>query len=260
MMTRPYEIQNGVCIPIHAPLYRAPFVPYSCKNLRTVSVWMEVDPEMVKKYLVPTPFEYVTNLMHVSISDLSNADGFMGYSLCNIAFPVKYKGIEGGYTMFAYANEDFALWAGRDLWGYPRVLADIELVEGVDKVVATATKHGHEFIRIEFDAHKPAQGEEPKALLKPDLQLHVIPDGDRHGPLIKRVMMRDTSPDYTPRIHKTGAAALTFQCDGRNPLDEFSNGKIVCATYDCGDFNGTEEHGWGKVLEVLVKPTRKVKE
>lgn len=256
MMKRPYEVQNGFCIPIQSPFYRSPFVPHQCTNRRSVSVWVEVKEEMIKKYLAPTPFTYVTNLMNISISDYSNADGFMGYFDCNISFPVKYKDIQGAYTMFAYASEDFAIWSGRDLWGYPREYADIDLVEGVDKVVATAKKFGSEFIRIEFDAHKPAQGEEPTVPLKPDLQLHVVPNCDGPGVFLKRVMMRDTSPDYVGRIHKLGEASLTLRCDGRNPLDEFSDGKIVCATYDCGEFYATEENGWGKVLDVIIKPSK----
>lgn len=255
MIFRPYDVQDGCCIPIHSPFYRSPFVPYKCTNMRSVSVWAEVDPALIEKYLAVTPFEYISNLINVSITDFSNADGFKGFYDCSFCVPVKYKDICGAYTMFEYESEDFAIWAGRDLWGYPKTYADISLTEGVDKVVATASKGGKEFIRIEFDQHSGPAFSEPEVPLKPHLQLQVVPNCDG-GIFLKRVMMRDTGPDYVGRVHKLGATALTLRCDGRTPLDEFSSAKIICGTYDRGEFNATEENGWAKVLDVLVKPSR----
>ena len=58
-MKRPYEIQHGNNAPVHAPLIPSPFVPYHCSDNRTATVYVEVEPEVIKKYLEPTPFEYV---------------------------------------------------------------------------------------------------------------------------------------------------------------------------------------------------------
>ncbi|MDO5115175.1 MAG: acetoacetate decarboxylase family protein [Synergistaceae bacterium] len=255
MIERPYKVQDGYNNPIQASLFRSPFVPYKCTNMRSLAVWAETDPDLIKKYLEPTPFEYVSNVFNISISDFMNADGFMGFYDCSFCIPVKYKDIYGAYTMFEYESEDFAIWAGRELWGYPKVYAEMNLVEGVDKVVATATKNGIEFVHLELDRRDLKDFTEPDVQMHPHLQLQVVPNCDGPGIYLKRVMSRDTSPDYKGRVCLKGDAALTLRYDGRNPLDEFSSAKIIGAVYSCGEFNSTVENGWAKVVDILIKPT-----
>ena len=56
--------------------------------------------------------------------------------------------------MFEYEDKDYSIAAGRELWGYPKKYAKINLVEHTDKYVATAVKNGTEIIRMELDKPK----------------------------------------------------------------------------------------------------------
>lgn len=256
-MKRPYEVQNGCNNPIQAPLFNDPLVPYACTNMRSVSVWAEIDEALIKRYLKPTPFEYVSNVFNISVSDYMNATNcFAGFYDCSFTIPVKYKDIYGSYTMFEYESGDYYVALGREAWGYPKVLADMKFTESVEKVTASVSKRGREFVYIEVDRKHGQELQAPKAVMYPHLLLQVIPRGEAPGGvLIKRVLKRDTSPDYRSRINITGNAALTLRFDGSNPLDEFSSAKVLCGTYSCGEYKATPEYnGWAHVVDTLVWP------
>lgn len=254
MINRPYKVQNGNNNPIQAPFYKSPFTPYKCTNFGSVSVYAEVEPELIKKYLEPTPFEYISSVFNISISDFSNTDGYGGFYDCSFVIPVKYKDLIGGYTMFEYESEDFAIAAGRELWGYPKEYAKMDFIDSTEKVLATASKRGKEFVRIEFTKNSVDKIEIPDVKLTPHLQVQVVPNAEGPGVFLKRVLQRDTSPDYKSRIYMEGETTLTLKFDGKNPLDEFASAKIIGGTYTRGEWASTEENGWAKVVDTLIKP------
>lgn len=250
-MKRPYVVQNGNNVPIHAPLIPSPFVPYQCPNNRSVTVFGRIDPEIIKKYLEPTPFDYVDNVIMVYIQDFTNTDRCSFWD-CGIVVSAKYKDVVGGYFLFEYEDQDYSIAAGRELWGYPKKYADINLVEHTDKYVATAVKNGREIIRMELDKKEKCNVQQPDTKFLPHLLLHCVPNGDKPGLFSKRVMARDTSPDFKTRISKVYNATLTLRCVGEDALDEFAPVEIICGTFKEGEYFATEENGWAKVLETLI--------
>src|SRR5699024_11750381 len=62
-------------------------------------------------------------------SDLFSNTDKVSYMDCAFVVPIKYEDKLGGYYFYEYENDDRAIAAGRDLWGYPKKYADIELVE-----------------------------------------------------------------------------------------------------------------------------------
>ncbi len=256
MNIRPYVVPNNGCNnPIQSPLFQSPFVPYSCINARCVSVWAEVEPELIKKYLAPTPFEYVSNVFNIMISDYNNATGFRGFCDCSFVIPVCYKGLYGGYTIFEYENDDFCIAAGREMWGYPKVFGEINVTESIDKVVGTVRKRGKEVVRVEVDITPGQNLTAPKVALSPAINLVTIPRGEAPGGiLLQRVVQRNTSPDCDWHTTILGEAALTLRFDGTHPFDEFASAKIICGDYTRGEFAATNENGWSRAIEDIIWP------
>lgn len=250
-MKRPYEIQHGNNAPVHAPLIPSPFVPYHCSDNRTATVYVEVEPEVIKKYLEPTPFEYVDNIIMIYVQDFTNTD-ICPFWDCGIVCTARYKDIVGGYFLFEYEDKDYSIAAGRELWGYPKKYAKINLVEHIDKYVATAVKNGTEIIRMELDKTKETKGLKPDSKFLPHLLLPTVPNGDKPGIFSQRVMTRDTSPDFEVWYSKEMEATLTLRCEGLDALDEFAHGKVICGTYNTGQYHATEENGWAKLVDVII--------
>ena len=114
-MKRPYAIQNGNNVPLSSPLIPTPFVPYQCADCRHVNVFCRAEPDLIKKYLENTPFEYAGNTVLIYISDFTNTDVCPFWD-CGIVIQAKYKDIVGGYFLFEYEDQDYSIAAGRELW------------------------------------------------------------------------------------------------------------------------------------------------
>lgn len=256
-MERPFAIRPGTNSPVWVPLFDESDFIYSCTDRRIVSAWAEADEALIKKYLEPTPFEYVANVFRVSIIDNTNATGHEGFMECTFTIPVKYGDTYGGYTMFAYTDEDFYCGAAREMWGYPHALADkIELLDHATSVVGIVTKHGREVIRVEVSKKHGQALQVPDVKMDPHLILQVIPNGDGPGELIRRVLTRDPAPDFNSLTQVTGQAALTLRYDEFSfiPWDEFALAKTLCGTYERGDYHATDEYAWAKELAILTWP------
>lgn len=252
-MDRPYKVQNGNNMPIQAPLYDSPFVPYSVPDMPTLIVYCKAPPGIIEKYLEPSPFGYVSSDFIVTISDMMNTKHSNGgfYDIA-IVVPIKYKDRFAGHYLFEYEQDDYCVAAGREIWGYPKKLANIFFEEKHGKVLATATKNDVEIIRLEMDLNKQAQGVIPNLVLVPHFNLQVIPNCDGPGVFLKRIISRDTTLDFVTKREVEGFGQVKFQGIRNNPLDEFTPIEIYGAVYKVGDYFATEENGWGKVVDVLI--------
>ena len=250
-MKRPYAIQNGNNVPLSSPLIPTPFVPYQCADCRHVNVFCRAEPDLIKKYLENTPFEYAGNTVLIYISDFTNIDVCPFWD-CGIVIQAKYKDIVGGYFLFEYEDQDYSIAAGRELWGYPKKYADISMVEESNKVTAKAIKNGRETIRLELDLTAEYMGALSSAPFVPHLLLHTVPNGDKPGIFSQRVMTRDTTPDFQTRTIKSYEAKICLRNVGVDPLDEFASMEVLYGTYQVGEYFATEENGWAKVIDTII--------
>lgn len=248
---RPFIPEDGNNVPVHSPLIPTPMVPYYCENNRGIAVYTRVNPEVIKRYLENTPFEYVDNTVMVYIQDFTNTDKISFWD-CGVVCTAKYKDIYGGYFLYEYEDQDYSIAAGREMWGYPKKFAEVDLVEHTDKIVGTAVKDGVEIIRIELNKKDICNSKVPDAKFAPHLLLHTVPNGDRPGIFSQRVMGRDTSPDFKCRISKTYNATLSMRPVTNDALDELASGEIICGTYTVGEYFASEENGWAKVLGTVI--------
>ncbi|WP_174769936.1 acetoacetate decarboxylase family protein [Paraburkholderia hayleyella] len=242
-----YLVQNGNNAPIHAPLIPDPFVPYHCPRQRSLNAVCRVDRATLQRYLAPTPFTPVDDRVLVYVADFMNCNK-VPFMDAGIVVPVHYGDGQGGYFLFEYEDDDAAIAAGRDLWGYPKKFGVIELLEDGERVRGTVVRKGVTLISIDCDL---AQASAPPALVTtPHLNLHVQPAPDG-GILNKRVIARDTSADFQLTSARHGAAQVQLAGIATDPLHEFAPLEVLGASYVIGDFFATEQNGWGRTVEVL---------
>jgi acetoacetate decarboxylase len=237
---------NANNVPVHAPLFPDPFVPYKCKNYASLFAVAEAKEEEIKRILSFTPFEYVDNKVVISISDFNNTDK-LSYMDCAIVVTVKYGDKYGGYYIYEYENNDAAIAAGRDLWGYPKKYAEIALKEQDGKIYGYAKKNGDVFLEIKADLSDTIKKvNEPKTT--PHLNIRTIPKANG-GIHFQEIIERDTSPDFL--LHnKTFLHVETKMGDTlTEPLSQLGPLKIIGGGLVKGDFYATEANGWGKVIE-----------
>lgn len=242
-----YDVQNGNNMPVQAPLIPDPFVPYSCPDNATLSVFCRVDKALLERYLAPLPFEPAGDIIIVYASDFTNCKKaeFMD---AGIIVPILFQGQRGATYLFEYEDNDAAIAAGRDLWGYPKKFADITLKIDGDVATASVVRRGTEILRIDADLSRPV--EIPTLKTAPHFHMHVQPGPDGKV-LSRRVIQRDTSPDFQLKSSRTGTASVNLASLPADPLSEFMPQEILGAVLTRGDFYATEENGWGRTVLTL---------
>ncbi|MDP3342162.1 acetoacetate decarboxylase family protein [Frigidibacter sp.] len=239
-----YDVQNGNNMPVQAPLIPDPFVPYDCPDNATLSVFCRVDPALLKRYLAPTPFEPRGDIVVVYASDFTNCRKAQ-FMDAGIIVPMTFQGQPGATYLFEYEDNDAAIAAGRDLWGYPKKYAEISLKTEGDTATASVVRRGTEILRIEADLSQPHEFQTVRTA--PHFHLHVQPGPDGKV-LSRRVIKRDTSPDFQLKSSRTGTARVVLASLPADPLAEFMPQHILGAVLTRGDFYATEENGWGKTV------------
>jgi acetoacetate decarboxylase len=244
-----FDIRPGNTMPVHAPLVPHPFVPYHCPGNRTVYAVCRGDEAALKAVLAPTPFDYVDDLFVVSVTDFSNCDKVPYYDAA-IVMPVRFGDLEGGYYAFEYEDDDRAIAAGRELWGYPKKYAAISLERDTDLVRGVALRHGTTIMEVEvpleFGVKAPS-----KPTVLPHLNLKTVPAPDGPGTTLRQVIARDTTPDFVLKEELFGHAKVTLRPVAGCPLDLFAPIEVLGGGYIVGDFHATEENGWGRVVATL---------
>lgn len=242
-----HDIKNGNNMPVQAPLIPDPFVPYDCPDNATLSVLCRGDRALLERYLAPVPYAPLDDRFVVYASDFSNC-GKCQFMDAGIIIPVIFEGRPGATYLFEYEDNDSAIAAGRDLWGYPKKYADITLDRNGDRATARVTRKGTDILTIEADFGTETAFDMPK--LAPHFNMHVQPGPDGKV-LSRRIIERDTSPDFQLKSSAKGRATVTLASLEHDPLGEFTPLEILGAQLTVGDFFATEENGWGRTVKVL---------
>ncbi|MBT5416130.1 MAG: acetoacetate decarboxylase family protein [Rhodospirillaceae bacterium] len=242
-----YRVQSGNNMPIQAPLIPDPFVPYHCPHNANLMVVCRTDKAVLEKYLAPTPFEAIDDRYVVYASDFSRCDKtpFMD---TGIIVPVRWGKRTGGYFLFEYENNDSAIAAGRDLWGYPKKYAEILFEESEAAVRSRTVRKGETIMELRCNLTRPAEFE--PVVTTPHLNIHIQPGPDGRI-LNKRIIERDTSPDFALESECKAMAEVSLRGLSSDPLHELQPQEVLGASFVVGHFHATEENGWGRTVVEL---------
>ena len=249
-MQQSFIPQNGNNMPIHSPLVPDPIIPYTCKDSRTVSILCELDTDIIKKYLSPTPFNFVSNTASIYVNDFTSSPE-LPYMDAGIIIEVEYRGLMGGYFLFEYEDNDASIATGRELWGYPKKYADISLHRDGDFVTGKVVKKGVTLIDINCIL-SPTTADFQRINIFPHLNIHTIPNPDRSGIFSQRIISRDNSEDCTLLSEELGRGSATLKSISTDPLEDFTPKNNIGATYTVTDFTAGPVNGWGKVLKTII--------
>lgn len=131
-----------------AAKFNPEFLPSSVRQIRTL---YETDPEVIAALLPPPLKPAPAAHVGVTISQVSMhlGPGFdieIGAGVFGAA--AVYDGVEGLYMITMPMTTEGAVVGGRETYGEPKKLADIELVTDGDVLAASVTRHGITYIEV----------------------------------------------------------------------------------------------------------------
>ncbi len=164
--------------------------PYHYPHMRALIIVLTIAPGVKEKFLPPELKSIENGLDSIFISEYP--DSTVGpYNENLVLLQCEYKGEPGSFVFNIYVDDDSALTAGREIWGYPKKMCNITLSPIKNKKVrGTLTRKGVTFLDIEADILDNPPGMDPKGMIEgmPLYNVKLIPDiADNTKPALRQI-------------------------------------------------------------------------
>ena len=127
--------KNAFCMPFANPAY--PRGPYRFYNREFMIISYRTDPDKLRA-AVPEPLQVEGDpIVKYEFIRMPDSTGFGDYTESGQVIPVTFNGKKGSYTHRMFLNDHPPIAAGREIWGFPKVLASPTLQADIDTMVGT---------------------------------------------------------------------------------------------------------------------------
>jgi acetoacetate decarboxylase len=233
--------ERAFAMPLTSPAY--PPGPYRFIDREFLIITYRTDPEKLRA-VVPEPLAIEAPLVRYEFIRMPNSTGFGDYTETGQVIPVSFQGRKGGYTHCMFLNDEPPIAAGRELWGFPKKLANPTLKTEIDMLVGTLD-YGP--VRVATATmgykHRPADIAAVKAsLTAPNFLLKIIPHVDGTARICE--LVEYYLEDVQIKGAWSGPAALSLNPHALAPVAELPVLEIVSALHILSDLT----LGLGKVV------------
>jgi acetoacetate decarboxylase len=126
--------RRAFAMPLTSPAY--PIGPYRFFHREFLIITYRTDPEKLRA-LVPAPLEIDEPLVKFEFIRMPDSTGFGDYTESGQVIPVSFGSRKGSYTHCMFLNDHPPIAGGRELWGFPKKLAEPTLKAEIDTLVGT---------------------------------------------------------------------------------------------------------------------------
>jgi acetoacetate decarboxylase len=238
--------KNAFAMPFTNPSY--PRGPYRFVGREYMIISYRTDPDALRA-VVPEPLEIGDAIVKYEFIRMPDSTGFGDYTESGQVIPVTYEGVAGGYVHSMYLNDDAPIAGGREIWGFPKKLAEPSLRTEKDTLVGTLD---YGSIRVAtgtmgYKHHVLDNDAVLKSLLAPNFLLKIIPDVDCTPRICE--LVRYFLTDVTVKGAWTGPAGLELFDHALAPVAELPVREVLSATHILADLT----LGLGEVVHDYLK-------
>ena len=246
-MTEADVLKNAFAMPIDSPAY--PPGPYRFVDREYLIITYRTEPDALRA-VVPEPLELGDPIVKYEFIRMPDSTGFGDYTESGQVIPVTFEGVAGGYVHSMYLNDDAPIAGGREIWGFPKKLADPALKVVKDTLVGTLDYGG---IRVAngtmgYKHQALDNGAVLKSLLAPNYLLKLIPHVDCTPRICE--LVRYFITDVTVKGAWSGPAGLELFDHALAPVAELPVLQVLSATHILADLT----LGLGEVIHDYLKP------
>ncbi|MGH3428077.1 MAG: acetoacetate decarboxylase family protein [Mycobacteriales bacterium] len=202
------EHHQGWNIPPDAPFY--PNLPATYRDVKFHFIFFRARPEAVHDFL-PEPLEASSDGMCVASGmEIPFCSAYGPFLEAFVMLKCRFRQQEGYYCSHAFHNGPAGIAAGREIYGTPKVFAQISVRKEERAMVTEAVMGGCRVLQISSVADQMAS---PKAMhrLTPAWRLKLIPRADRPEPAIKQLIdCSNTTRDQVVHYFARGHGVVDF--------------------------------------------------
>ncbi len=164
---------NAYSMPFVSPAY--PKGPYHFVNREFFIITYRTDLDALRA-IVPEPLTVKDPLVSFEFINMPDSSGFGSYTESGqVISVIDQDGKPASYTHMMYLDDQAPIAAGRELWGFPKKLANPKLSVASDTVIGTLDygplrvangTMGFKYEKLDIDAEQRKMAETPCYLLK----------------------------------------------------------------------------------------------
>lgn len=223
------EVRNhAYAMPFHSPAY--PPGPYRFFNREFLIITYETDMDVLQK-MVPAPLKVIEPIVKFEFIAMPDSAGFGSYTESGQVIPVTFNGEKGHYSHSMFLDDLSPIVGGREIWGFPKKLADPTLNVNKDTLIGTLDYAGQRIVTGTMGyKYKPLDHEKCKqAMAAPNYLLKIIPHVDGSPRICE--LVRYHLQDIVIKSAWSGPAALELHPHALAPVADLPVRKIISAMH-----------------------------
>ena len=214
-------------------LYAAP----AFERTRAIAAVYDTDPAVVAEILPPPLRPTDRPRVSLSVAYIGASNALQPFGACTLAVECRYGEETGAYPITMPMSTDSAVIFGRELYGEPKKVADIQVHHDGRVVVGTVTRHGLTYVELRGEVQDEERAEAARASTQFFFKFMPAPDGNGF----------DNDPVLV-RVRHSGVSRLVQGLDGEvilresphDPVVDLPVRNLLSLTYSEGD---TYTHG-----------------
>ncbi|WXG41704.1 MAG: acetoacetate decarboxylase family protein [Candidatus Freyarchaeum deiterrae] len=227
-------------IPIHAPLYPEP--PYKYPGARGVLFIYETEPNNIRKVLPDVLEIGDMPLALLGIMEYPKCEPLGPYNEAYLMVQAKCDDISAWFDPFMWVTTEEALTAGREIWGFPKKMADIKVVQEEERVTGTVERKGVKFIEAVVEPTSPLEMPFDASIMTFKQMLK----GDGSGLDVKKVLLTMNPLEITKMM--AGEGKINFKKSKEDPVHLLEPKKLAANVYVEYDMTLP----YGKIIKTIV--------
>lgn len=206
-----------VSTPWTAPAFAPP--PHRWEGVRTILFPFVVDPAAAAA-VMPPGVALDDGPGTVVVLTYPATDFMHPFDECVVMLPARVGAVSGNYVPHIYVTTDEALIPGREIAGWPKLIADVRWERDGDHVSASVTRFGETLLELDGDVSGPLPGEMlaagAESANKPSFNYKLVPGPD--GTSIEVEEITSTLLEVVTHGAELGTAKLKTHASATNPL------------------------------------------
>ena len=223
---------NAFAMPFTSPAF--PPGPYRFTRREYLIITYETDVDALRD-VVPEPLALAEPHVKYEFIRMPDSTGFGDYTESGQVIPVTYQGTAGSYVHSMYLNDHPPIAGGRELWGFPKKLAQPSLEVDVDTLVGTLD---YRSVRVAtgtmgFKHHRIDDAGILAAIAQPNFLLKIIPHVDGSARICE--LVRYTMSDVQVHGAWSGPVSLELHPHALAPVADLPVKKVLSALHFVAD-------------------------
>ena len=117
-------------------------------NAEMLTLVWETTPEAIEKLLPPPLKPAGKPVVMAFVANYPSTNFSLPYKESALFIRASFEGQEGNYCLAMPVTDDMAMAGGREIWGYPKKLANIAFKREGDSIEGWTERHGIQFMKV----------------------------------------------------------------------------------------------------------------